>query len=45
MKQAEMIANAVLAGQPLKAGAASGATLTSNMVLKTTEDALKQGSE
>lgn len=44
-KQAEMIADAVLAGQSLKVDAVSGATLTSDTVLKAVENALSQGRE
>lgn len=43
MEQAEMIANTVLAKQSLEVDAISGATLTSDTVLKAIEDALKQG--
>lgn len=41
--QAEMIADDVLAGQSLEVDAISGATLTSDTVLKAIEDALLQG--
>lgn len=44
-KQAEMIADAVLSGQSLKVDAVSGATLTSDTVLKAIENALSQGRE
>lgn len=43
MKQAEMIADDVLTGQSLEVDAVSGATLTSDTVLKAIENALSQG--
>lgn len=43
MPQAEAIANDVLDAQSLEVDAISGATLTSDTVLKAIEDALRQG--
>lgn len=43
MEQAESIADSVIQKQSLEVDAISGATLTSDTILKATEDALKQG--
>jgi len=43
MEQARMIADDVVGGQSLDVDAISGATLTSDTVLKAIEDALQQG--
>ena len=43
MQQARMIADDVVGGQSLDVDAISGATLTSDTVLKAIEDALQQG--